>query len=341
MDDLLIKYPVAVILSKLGISFTLHNGKFKACCPFHSEKTPSFSVYESSGHFKCFGCGKQGTLLDLVKGLSGKTLYNFLGVKYTPQEAYPMYASKVINKVKEEKQVLKLPTFIQKGELTSIEKNQRALDYCRSVGFTKQFIKQFDISCFTTYEINGQKMTNRLYIPCYFDNKLYNIECRDYTKRSRIKVLYPPSAESEILFNWDNINRNETVFIVEGIKGLSTVWNFYSRNVISTFGKSPKPLQMEFIKTLPKICIIPDNDENKINKKTGLPVDNFNEMIALYKDFYGESFEVAYIPQKGFDTNDLTRSQLIEVLDSRKGVGEPEKVTKDSINDYQDTIKNF
>ena len=33
------------------------NGKSKACCPFHEEATPSFTVYEKSGTYKCYGCG--------------------------------------------------------------------------------------------------------------------------------------------------------------------------------------------------------------------------------------------------------------------------------------------
>lgn len=37
-----------------------------ACCPFHNEKTPSFSVSPSKGIFKCFGCGKAGTAVDFV-----------------------------------------------------------------------------------------------------------------------------------------------------------------------------------------------------------------------------------------------------------------------------------
>ena len=44
-----------------------------ACCPFHQEKTPSFSVNPSKGFFKCFGCGKGGnvfTFLMEIEGLS-------------------------------------------------------------------------------------------------------------------------------------------------------------------------------------------------------------------------------------------------------------------------------
>ncbi len=42
-----------------------------ACCPFHGEKSPSFSVSAAKGFFKCFGCGKAGTVFQFVMELEG------------------------------------------------------------------------------------------------------------------------------------------------------------------------------------------------------------------------------------------------------------------------------
>jgi len=46
---------------------------FAACCPFHSERTPSFYVNPERRSFKCFGCGVWGDGLDFVMRMDGKS----------------------------------------------------------------------------------------------------------------------------------------------------------------------------------------------------------------------------------------------------------------------------
>lgn len=56
-----------------------------ACCPFHNEKTPSFSVSASKGIYKCFGCGKSGTAVGFVmehESLSYVEALKYLAKKY-------------------------------------------------------------------------------------------------------------------------------------------------------------------------------------------------------------------------------------------------------------------
>ena len=46
---------------------------FKACCPFHREKTPSFTVNPARESFKCFGCGEGGDVFSFLMKHDGMT----------------------------------------------------------------------------------------------------------------------------------------------------------------------------------------------------------------------------------------------------------------------------
>jgi len=43
---------------------------YKALCPFHQEKTPSFTVNPTLQIFKCFGCGRGGNVFSFLMGVS-------------------------------------------------------------------------------------------------------------------------------------------------------------------------------------------------------------------------------------------------------------------------------
>jgi DNA primase len=52
--------------------------RYSGLCPFHSEKTPSFSVHAGHQFFKCFGCGVGGDVLNFVMRIEGVSFYEAL-----------------------------------------------------------------------------------------------------------------------------------------------------------------------------------------------------------------------------------------------------------------------
>ena len=59
--------------------------EFKANCPFHEERTPSFYVVPHKGFYKCFGCGKAGSVFDFVMERQGMDFVE--AVKYVAGRA--------------------------------------------------------------------------------------------------------------------------------------------------------------------------------------------------------------------------------------------------------------
>ena len=53
------------------VTLKKRGANYLACCPFHSEKTPSFNVHPGKGLFKCFGCGAGGSIFDFVMRIEG------------------------------------------------------------------------------------------------------------------------------------------------------------------------------------------------------------------------------------------------------------------------------
>ena len=55
-----------VVLSELigkKVRVTRAGREFKACCPFHKENTPSFTINDDKGFYHCFGCGAHGDVI--------------------------------------------------------------------------------------------------------------------------------------------------------------------------------------------------------------------------------------------------------------------------------------
>src|SRR5690348_14186247 len=65
IDDLLARTDIAEIVGG-RVPLKKAGKEFKACCPFHDEKTPSFNVVPDKQFYHCFGCGAHGTALTFL-----------------------------------------------------------------------------------------------------------------------------------------------------------------------------------------------------------------------------------------------------------------------------------
>lgn len=142
-----------VILKKNG-------GNYWGLCPFHKEKTPSFSVNPSKGIYKCFGCGEGGDALSyLVKtrGLGFKDLVKELASEFGLE--LPNTFSGVKNKDIRE-QMIKACTMAAEyyqHSLFASSEGGAALSYLNNRGINEKIIKRYMLGF-------ASKEPNHLYI---------------------------------------------------------------------------------------------------------------------------------------------------------------------------------
>lgn len=116
------------------------NNYYQGKCPFHDETNDSFTVYPSTGKFKCFGCGKAGDVIDFVELIENLNTYDAIhkiamdnNIKIEESESY-----------KRKKRASTTNTKINKIYITNIEKTN-VLNYLIKRGLNKESIKKWGI----------------------------------------------------------------------------------------------------------------------------------------------------------------------------------------------------
>ncbi|MBA2492515.1 MAG: DNA primase, partial [Gammaproteobacteria bacterium] len=65
IDDLLARTDIVDVIETY-VPLKKKGREHVACCPFHTEKTPSFTVSPDKQFYHCFGCGAHGTVLGFL-----------------------------------------------------------------------------------------------------------------------------------------------------------------------------------------------------------------------------------------------------------------------------------
>lgn len=133
------------------------------CCPFHNEKTPSFSVNEDKGFYHCFGCGEHGDIISFVmksENVDFKTAITELAAQAGLK--MPDYKPKPAAQVAREESYYQ----IMSGACDIYQKllfdasGAAALEYVRRRGFTDEMIQRYRIGYAPKNNIIANKFVN-------------------------------------------------------------------------------------------------------------------------------------------------------------------------------------
>ena len=129
------------------IDLKVSGSSFKAPCPFHNEKTPSFFVHPEMQRYRCFGCGATGDVLDFLQNYDGMTFYEAL--KFLADRA--AITLKDFNRTSEDEEREQLLAILNLAKeyyhylLTEHEAGKTALAYLKDRGTNSQSIKLFQL----------------------------------------------------------------------------------------------------------------------------------------------------------------------------------------------------
>ncbi|MBT4885517.1 MAG: DNA primase [Legionellales bacterium] len=158
IDEVLSKSSIVDILSNF-IKLKPFGHNYKSTCPFHNEKTPSFSVNTNNQFYHCFGCGASGNAITFLMA------YNSLEFR----DAVAYLANEVglrIPELDNDDSIDKdrfinaydLYDVIKKLYVSEVENNNLALNYIKERGITPEVASIFEIGFSTT---DWDKITNK------------------------------------------------------------------------------------------------------------------------------------------------------------------------------------
>lgn len=133
-----------VNLKKRGVNYL-------GLCPFHNEKTPSFTVSPAKGIYKCFGCGRGGNVVNFVMEHE-QTDYvgamKYLAKKYNIEIVEKERAPEEIELENERESLMIVSSFAQKFFSDNLETEQGkaiGLSYLEERGFSPETIQKFQL----------------------------------------------------------------------------------------------------------------------------------------------------------------------------------------------------
>jgi DNA primase len=203
IDDLLDRVDIVEVIDR-RVTLKKAGRNFKACCPFHDEKTPSFNVNPDKQFFHCFGCGAGGNAVGFIMDYENidfpaaiETLASMAGLE-VPREASnnPQQENRQ-QRVNPLYEALNFSARYYQNQLRQHSSKKQAVDYLKQRGLSGETARDFGIG----YAPPGW---DNLLQAARNQNELANLEQHletvgllikkengDYYDRFRDRVMFP------------------------------------------------------------------------------------------------------------------------------------------------------
>ncbi len=181
------------IVSVIGKTIRLERkgNKFWACCPFHHEKTPSFTVSEDEGYFYCFGCKEHGDVIAYIQKFESCDFQEAISIlaKNAGMEV-PQYQGTQENTQKKQlkERVLKLLEETYKHYQANLytKEAKPAQDYIKQRGFTRRELEDFKLG----YSLNWTDLIGHLRKHGYTYNEMLEAGVVQAKEKENGKTTY-------------------------------------------------------------------------------------------------------------------------------------------------------
>ena len=273
------------ISNLLDTVFVDAGDNWKACCPFHEEKTPSFYIHKEDLICHCFGCGAAGSLATVV---ARKTQTPVADVRATLN-------LNIVELAISHRSSLDLsPRTYPKSWLAPWKRISNH-PYLEQRGFTNETIEHF--------EARWDPSTRRVVFPMWCKTELRGAAGRATDGRDPKWFFYWNCQKSKQI--WPDTIPESPVIVVEGMFDVMWLWQ-HGHSAVSIQGSKPSKEQISQIKNqASSVIIMLDNDE----------AGRLGE--ALLEDTLRDSCTLHYVkwPAHANDAMDLSAAEIDSLLE--------------------------
>ncbi len=191
IDDLLARVDIVDVIDS-RVPLKKAGKEYKACCPFHQEKTPSFTVSQSKQFYHCFGCGAHGSAIGFLMEYERlsfpeavRELARELGLE-VPQDAAPA-ATPVVDKNLFE--LLEQVARWYRQQLKNHPQRERAVAYLKRRGLSGEIAARYELG----YAPPGWNNLERYFEPrgLLATGMLVESERQSRYDRFRDRIMFP------------------------------------------------------------------------------------------------------------------------------------------------------